>query len=227
MLKSIHIPGAFLILAITFALSCAWVSTAKPDGVQVTNVPSQLSVRLTDLQDMDTRERDNLMVADLSSWTPQRRQDALEQSREKQCLAEAVYYEARSETLAGQKAVAEVIMNRVKSRLYPNTVCGVVYEGAERSTGCQFSFTCDGSMDRVPYGKYWTRSQEVAALAITHGFTPMTKRATHYHTTAVNPYWSKKLKKTDQYGTHVFYRFKTRRELREGTSTITLAPPPS
>ena len=66
------------------------------------------------------------------------------------CLAEAIYYEARGESFTGQAAVAEVIMNRVNHRVYPDTICGVVYEGSERVTGCQFSFTCDGSMTRAP-----------------------------------------------------------------------------
>jgi len=69
-----------------------------------------------------------------------------------QCLAEAVYYEARSEVKSGQMAVAEVVLNRVKSKHYPNTVCGVVYQGAERSTGCQFTFTCDGATANMPKG---------------------------------------------------------------------------
>jgi spore germination cell wall hydrolase CwlJ-like protein len=130
--------------------------------------------------------------------------------REQQCLAEAVYYEARSERLPGQKAVAEVILNRVNSKHFPNTICGVVYQGAERTTGCQFSFTCDGSTGRMPKGKPWTSAKTVADHMIMGASAPMTWRSTHYHTTEVNPVWSKTLRQTRQYDTHVFYRFRPR-----------------
>ncbi|MBC6411814.1 MAG: cell wall hydrolase, partial [Hyphomonadaceae bacterium] len=100
------------------------------------------------------------------------------QASEHQCLAEAVYYESRSEKRSGQEAVAEVILNRVDSRHFPDTICGVVYEGSERSTGCQFSFTCDGSMNREPYGKAWGRSRGVATMVMTGTTRPFTGGAT-------------------------------------------------
>lgn len=134
-------------------------------------------------------------------------------NREVQCLAEAVYYESRSETKDGQKAVAEVVLNRVKHKAFPNTICGVVYEGAERTTGCQFSFTCDGSTADLPKGKAWKRAQDIAAHMIM-GISPNTTRyATHYHTTDVNPAWAKTLRQTRKYDTHVFYRFMLRKNL--------------
>ncbi|HHL43382.1 MAG TPA: cell wall hydrolase [Hellea balneolensis] len=133
--------------------------------------------------------------------------------REVQCLAEAVYYEARSETKDGQKAVAEVVLNRVKHKAFPNTICGVVYEGAERTTGCQFSFACDGSTANLPRGKSWQRAQDIAAHMIM-GLSPeITRRATHYHTTGVNPAWAQTLRQTRQFDTHVFYRFMPRKSL--------------
>lgn len=141
-----------------------------------------------------------------------------------QCLAEAVYYEARSEVKAGQKAVAEVVLNRVKSKHYPNTVCGVVYQGAERSTGCQFTFTCDGSTAKSPKGQLWQRSQDVARLALTGAMTPVTGSATHYHTTEVNPHWAPNMRPTRLIGSHQFYRFKFRE--RPTATTIVAAPPP-
>jgi len=131
------------------------------------------------------------------------------------CLAQAIYYEARGESFAGQAAVAEVIMNRVSHRVYPDTICGVVYDGSERSTGCQFSFTCDGSMERTPRGRSWRRSQLVAEHVAIGFAPPQTRRATHYHTTAINPHWSGSLVQTGQIGTHVFYRFPSRRERAE------------
>lgn len=131
------------------------------------------------------------------------------------CLAEAIYYEARGESFTGQAAVAEVIMNRVNHRVYPDTICGVVYEGSERVTGCQFSFTCDGSMTRAPRGRAWRRSQLVAEHVAIGFAPPRTRRATHYHTTAVDPHWNDSLVQTGQIGTHVFYRFPSRRERAE------------
>lgn len=128
------------------------------------------------------------------------------------CLAKAVYYEARSETHAGQKAVAEVVLNRVTSKHFPNDICGVVYQGAKRTTGCQFSFTCDGSLNTAPWGKSWERAQNVASYVTSSAYRPMTRNATHYHTTNINPHWANSLKSTRTIGSHAFYKFKSRRE---------------
>ena len=131
------------------------------------------------------------------------------------CLAMAVYYEARGEGFAGQTAVAEVVMNRVRHSAYPDTVCGVVYEGSARRTGCQFSFTCDGSINRSPGGRSWRRAQLVAEHVML-GFAPtVTRNATHYHTVAINPHWSGSLVRTRTIGEHIFYRFPSRRERAE------------
>lgn len=92
---------------------------------------------------------------DLRSFDAGHLQRARLNARERQCLAEAIYYEARGESFAGQLAVAEVVLNRVRHRAYPETVCGVVYQGSERVTGCQFSFTCDGSLERTAQGRAW------------------------------------------------------------------------
>ncbi|MDZ7587989.1 MAG: cell wall hydrolase [Parasphingorhabdus sp.] len=83
-----------------------------------------------------------------------------------QCLTQAVYYEAASEPDAGQRAVAQVVLNRVRHPAYPRTVCGVVYQGSERRTGCQFTFTCDGSLRRTPSAFFWERARRVAADAL-------------------------------------------------------------
>jgi hypothetical protein len=123
------------------------------------------------------------------------------------CLAQAIYYEARGESQQGQVAVAEVVMNRVHSPLYPKTVCAVVYQGSDRGTGCQFTFTCDGSLSTRPRGRAWTQAQRLAT-AVMLGYTrPITQHATHYHTNAVNPNWSASLIETTTIGSHVFYRF--------------------
>ena len=133
-------------------------------------------------------------------------------ARERRCLAEAIFYEARSESLWGQKAVAEVVLNRVRHRAYPDTICAVVYQGSERVTGCQFTFTCDGSMARAPYGRSWERAQMLAEHAMMGFAQPVTRRATHYHTTAVDPHWNDALVRTRRIGEHIFYRFPNRTE---------------
>lgn len=128
-------------------------------------------------------------------------------ARQHACLSQAIYYEARGESQRGQAAVAEVIMNRVRSNAYPNSICGVVYQGSHRATGCQFTFTCDGSLNHRPRGRAWERAQRVAT-AVMLGYTrPLTGGATHYHTHAVNPVWNAGLVETTNIGSHVFYRF--------------------
>jgi len=132
--------------------------------------------------------------------------------RQHACLSQAIYYEARGESQRGQVAVAEVVMNRVRSGAYPNSICGVVYQGSHRSTGCQFTFTCDGSLNHRPRGRAWERAQRVAT-AVMLGYTrPITQGATHYHTHAVNPVWNSGLVETTNVGSHVFYRFPNRSE---------------
>jgi hypothetical protein len=132
--------------------------------------------------------------------------------RQHACLSQAIYYEARGETQRGQIAVAEVIMNRARSGYYPASVCGVVYQGSHRSTGCQFTFTCDGSLNHRPRGRAWDRAQRVAT-AVLMGYTrPITQGATHYHTHAVNPVWNSGLVETTSIESHVFYRFPNRSE---------------
>ena len=188
---------------------------------------SPVSADLTNVfmaDDLNVFSRDaRLLVADkaqmseILAWSEA-------QMQTHQCLSEAVYYESRSETKSGQRAVAEVILNRVKSKHYPNTICGVVYQGAERSTGCQFTFTCDGSTSKSPKGKLWERSQDIAKLALTGAMTPVTDSATHYHTTKINPHWAKNMRPTRLIGSHQFYRFKFRE--RPTATTIVAAPPP-
>ncbi len=143
---------------------------------------------------------------------------------EHKCLSEAVYYEARSEGKDGQKAVAEVVQNRVRSKHYPNSICGVIYQGSERSTGCQFSFTCDGSLKQRPRGKTWLRANRIATLAMTGGITPLTDRATHYHNLNVRPAWSGSLVMTKQIETHKFYRTRWR-ERGVSNAGLSVAPP--
>jgi spore germination cell wall hydrolase CwlJ-like protein len=129
------------------------------------------------------------------------------QSRALECLTSAIYYEAGQEPLAGQQAVAQVILNRVRHPAFPASVCGVVYQGSTRSTGCQFTFTCDGSLARAPERFAWNRAREVAKAALGGFVQPAVGNATHYHANYVAPYWAPTLNKTTEIGAHIFYRW--------------------
>jgi spore germination cell wall hydrolase CwlJ-like protein len=130
-----------------------------------------------------------------------------DRARALQCLTAAVYYEAATEPLDGQRAVAQVVLNRVRHPAYPSSVCGVVWQGSERSTGCQFTFTCDGSLARTPMASVWARAGQVAQAALAGYVYAPVGHATHYHTNWVVPYWSSSLEKIANVGTHIFYRW--------------------
>lgn len=122
------------------------------------------------------------------------------------CLTQAIYYEAATESDAGKAAVAQVILNRMRHPAYPNTVCGVIYQGSSRP-GCQFSFACDGSMRRPPVPALWRRSAEIARAALAGHVETSVGMATHYHADYVLPRWAPKLTKIEQIGAHIFYRW--------------------
>ncbi|MGB3797351.1 MAG: cell wall hydrolase [Alteraurantiacibacter sp.] len=127
--------------------------------------------------------------------------------RAQECLTTAIYYEAASESVAGQSAVAQVVLNRVAHSAWPGTVCGVVFQGSARATGCQFSFTCDGSLTRRPSRGGWERASRVARAALAGAVYEPVGLSTHYHTLAVSPYWAPTLSRTRVIGAHVFYRW--------------------
>lgn len=134
--------------------------------------------------------------------------DPVSQSRARRCLAEAVYYEAGTESEVGQLAVAQVVLNRVRHPIFPSTICGVVYQGSTRSTGCQFTFTCDGSLSRVPVGFAWRRAISVADRALSGEVSDRVGFATHYHATWMTPYWSSSVERVAKIGGHMFYRWR-------------------
>jgi spore germination cell wall hydrolase CwlJ-like protein len=125
------------------------------------------------------------------------------------CLAKAIYFESRGEPLSGQVAVAEVILNRVDSRAYPDSICAVVRQGEHRRNACQFSFMCDGRPETVTDKDAWRRAGKIAHLMIEGRPRVLTKAATHFHTTAVRPGWSRRLVRTGKFGAHIFYRYPT------------------
>ena len=124
------------------------------------------------------------------------------------CLTQAVYYEARSEPVDGQRAVAQVVLNRVRDRAFPHSVCGVVFQGSERRTGCQFSFTCDGSMDRPIEPAAWDRARIVAQAALAGSVYAPVGSATYYHANYVLPWWASSLSRIGAVGSHIFYRWR-------------------
>ncbi|WP_428334204.1 cell wall hydrolase [Novosphingobium sp.] len=127
-------------------------------------------------------------------------------ARATDCLAAAAWYEA-GDSMIGQQAVIQVALNRMRHAVFPKTVCGVVFQGSERSTGCQFSFTCDGSLRRIPSAAQWARARGAALVAM-HGlvFAPV-GYATHYHTDWVVPKWRSSVDKVARVETQLFYRW--------------------
>ncbi|RYE76507.1 MAG: cell wall hydrolase, partial [Hyphomicrobiales bacterium] len=129
--------------------------------------------------------------------------------KEMWCLATAIYFEARGEKYRGQVGVGQVVMNRVKHRLYPDSICGVVFQNQHKRNACQFSFACDGIPERVTEQTSWKQAQEIAK-GVVDGSLYLTEvgYATHYHATYVHPHWAPRMKKVTKIGLHVFYQFK-------------------
>jgi spore germination cell wall hydrolase CwlJ-like protein len=123
------------------------------------------------------------------------------------CLTMAIYYEAASQSDQGQAAVAQVVLNRLRNPLFPKTICGVVFQGSTLPTGCQFTFTCDGSLKRRPSETGWDRARRIAQRALDGYVEKSVGEATHYHTVWVVPYWQSSVIKVAQIGAHIFYRW--------------------
>jgi hypothetical protein len=125
------------------------------------------------------------------------------------CMATAIYFEARGEAYRGQVAVAQVVMNRVAHRLYPDTICNVVFQNEHMRNACQFSFACDGIPERITDKKSWAQAEEIATGVI-NGSLYITEvgKSTHYHATYVYPHWAPRLKRNTKIGHHIFYQFK-------------------
>lgn len=134
-------------------------------------------------------------------------QDVENADRALDCLTAAIYYEARSESVDGQRAVAQVVLNRVRNPAFPGSVCGVVYQGSNRATGCQFTFTCDGSLLARRQPDAWERARLVARAALAGDVYAPVGLATYYHTTAIHPWWAPSLTPVTTIGAHIFYRW--------------------
>ena len=153
----------------------------------------------------------NLAASSILSWTHKIKTFFDTRIAEESCLANAVYFEARSESELGQLAVATVILNRAKSLHYPSSICGVVYQGASHLNACQFSFACDGKPDIPKLGRAWQKALAVTALALgddnemDDAQMQIVSTATHYHADYVEPRWSKSLVRLTKIGHHIFY----------------------
>lgn len=185
--------------------------TADPSDRSGDDRVRQLASIASDSETADLRS-----LVDFQTFAPAHFDHADKQRDEHECLSRAIYYEARNEPVLGQLAVAEVVLNRVRHRLYPNNICDVVYEGTDRETGlsfkgtnasCQFSFTCDGAERNAPRGRTWRRAQQIATHAMLELSSEVTGTATHYHADYVDPYWAPSLVHTRTVGRHIFYRF--------------------
>lgn len=159
--------------------------------------------------------------------------DPLDHRRALLCMTQAVYYEAGFEPLEGRRAVAQVVINRMRHPAFPKSVCGVVYQGA-REPVCQFSFVCDGSLYRRPAIGAWQEAERIAAAALDGYVEKSVGAATHYHADYVAPYWAPRLAKIVQLGAHIFYRWPgawgstaafTGRYIGEPADPLSLRPP--
>jgi hypothetical protein len=131
----------------------------------------------------------------------------MDEARAVDCMTAVIYYEAAYESTEGQRAVAQVVLNRMRHPAFPKTVCGVVFQGSERTTGCQFTFTCDGALARTPNPEIWERTRKIAVAALNGYVMKQVGNATHYHAAYVAPYWSPSLVKVGSVGAHIFYRW--------------------
>lgn len=159
--------------------------------------------------------------------------DPLDRRRALLCMTQAIYYEAGFEPLQGRRAVAQVVLNRMRHPAFPKSICGVVYQGA-RDPVCQFSFVCDGSLYRRPAPGGWKEAEKIAAAAIDGFVEKSVGAATHYHADYVAPYWAPRLAKLTQVGAHIFYRWPgawgstaafTGRYIGEPADPLALRPP--
>jgi len=165
----------------------------------IRSVPAALVSRATEAQESAAARRFD------RDWLMQQAV-TLAGDQQFQCLQEAIYHEARGETVTGQFAVAEVILNRVDLSSYPDSVCGVVHQNAHRANACQFSYACNGHSRAMSEAGARALAARIAQVMLSGAPRELTDGATHFHTTAVRPVWSRQFAQTAQIGTHLFYR---------------------
>jgi len=143
----------------------------------------------------------NILTADMSFG-----ELTAHEASERLCLSQAIYYEARNQNTMGQLAVADVVLNRVADKRFPNTICGVVFQGVKSRRGCQFSFACDGSMKKAREPRSWKSAEHLGDVVFRGFRPPLTQFSTFYHADYVAPYWAKVFNETTVIGDHIFYR---------------------
>lgn len=183
----------------------AGMPRAEPVAVTPSEAALLRSLALTPPEPAALPATPAVAMAELAAappFTPAARSEN-DAARARECLTAAVYYEARSEPLDGQRAVAQVVLNRVRDRAFPASVCGVVYQ--RTATVCQFSFACDGSTDRPRDYAAWARAAAVAQAAYDGAVFAPVGASTHFHTAAIHPWWAPSLARVGRIGAHVFY----------------------
>lgn len=206
------------IVLMTQYVSCTWQAPhaeTKPGVVQIDVSASNAPPEVEPLVVMPVAPEDAVEINRATPFStranpparPFSLTDTANSGRAVDCLAAAVFYEAAGEGKTGEQAVAQVVLNRLRHPAFPKTICGVVFQGAERRTGCQFTFACDGSLVRTPSPAGWTQARSVAQAALRGQVYGAVGYATHYHTNWVVPVWRTGLDKLVQVGTHIFYRW--------------------
>jgi len=198
----------FSILLAVFAPMTAAANEKQANALHKTETREISSLTPARLEDMITASVAVSGVEFSTSWLD--KQAVAKGDANWRCLSEALYFEARGETVSGQFAVAEVIMNRVAHSRFPSSLCGVINQGTGKKFRCQFSYTCDGKAENVSEPLSYERVSKVARAVIDGHVPKLTNGATHYHTTAVSPSWSRVYTKTARIGVHIFYRHNVR-----------------
>ena len=210
MLGNLTAPAVLFLMSLSATIpsgdAFAESNLPKPETVSKNAAPGDVGTFLKSLIAPAKAKRDMqpLKASFSKGWLDT--QPAASGDENWRCLSEALYFEARGETVKGQFAVAEVILNRVKSTRFPGSLCGVIKQGTGRKYQCQFTYTCDGRKEVIAEPKAFERVSKVARAAIDGITVDLTGGATHYHTTSVRPSWSKVYKQTARIGVHVFYR---------------------
>lgn len=183
----------------------------RPQGWARFDIAGAPGLDLPGLSSDDARRVNALIPASVASEPAARpfvlHASADDRARAEQCLTQAIYYEAGFEPETGRAAVAQIVLNRLRHPAFPKSICGVVFQGAQLPTGCQFSFTCDGSLARTPAADAWAQARTIAHRALDGFVVPQIGEATHYHADYVLPYWRSSLVKITQIGAHIFYRW--------------------
>ncbi len=192
------------------ATSLSLASAYAPSALTDTRAPFRALLGTPTIDDPAAGEEAALETnkdSDPHWWMKRTLPASVVTNKEQRCLAEAVYFEARGEPEAGQVAVAQVVLNRVKNPSYPDTICKVVYQNRHKRNRCQFSFACDGKRDRISSDAAWSKAQKVARETVAgHQFLKGVGASTHYHANYVKPRWARTMKRLDKIGRHIFYR---------------------